>query len=69
MIKYQCKQKEVIKMVTDAELAFWCVCGALALLFFLSMPLIGRYLDNKEAKSIFPHKDFEEYHDDMEDWQ
>lgn len=56
-------------MVSDAELIFWCVCGVLALLFFLSMPLIGRYLDDNEAKSILPHKGFEEYHDDMEDWQ
>ena len=56
-------------MVSDAELIFWCVCGVLALLFILSMPLIGRYLDDNEAKSILPHKGFEEYHDDMEDWQ
>lgn len=56
-------------MVSDTELIFWCVCCALVLLFLLSMPLIGRYLDNKEAKSVFPRKGFEEYHDDMEDWQ
>jgi hypothetical protein len=39
MIKYQCKQEEVIKMVSDAELIFWCVADILAIVF-----LVGVYL-------------------------
>jgi hypothetical protein len=40
MIKCQCKQEEVIKMVTNAELIFWCVAGILAVGFFVSACLL-----------------------------
>ena len=41
MIKYQCKQKEVIKMITDAELIFWCVADILAIIFLVSVHLFA----------------------------
>jgi len=53
-------------MVTDAELIFWIVAGVLAILFFLAIPFIDNYMKNEEAKRVFAHYNFEEYHDDME---
>ena len=41
MIECQCKQEEVIEMVTDAELIFWCVAGILAIVFIVGACLFA----------------------------
>ena len=41
MIECQCKQEEVINMVTDAELIFWCVAVILAIVFLLGVCLFA----------------------------
>lgn len=50
----------------DVELIFWLVCGGLAILFFLVIPFIDNHMKNEEVKRMFAHRNFEEYHDDME---
>lgn len=53
---------------TNAELIFWAVACALALIFiFIVMPTVSNYLDHKDVKRMFSHYERTEYHDDMED--
>jgi hypothetical protein len=51
----------------DCELVFWGVCLGLALLFLLFLPFINNYLNNKDIERMFKNREFEEYHDDMEE--
>lgn len=43
-------------MVTDAELAFWCVCGVLAVLFVIALPFINNYFEYQETKRMFENR-------------
>jgi hypothetical protein len=52
----QVQSKEVITMVTDAELIFWCVAGALCVLFMCAMPFISNYIEYKEAEKMFANR-------------
>ena len=49
----QIQSKEVITMVTDAELVFWCVVGVLCVLFVCAMPFINNYIEYKETERMF----------------
>lgn len=40
-------------MVTDAELIFWCVAGALCVLFVCALPFINNYIEYKETERMF----------------
>lgn len=54
---------------TDAEIIFSIVALILGLLFlFVFLPILHNHILNQEAKRMLPHYDYEEYHDDMEDW-
>ena len=37
-------------MATTAELIFWIVCGVLALLTVIAIPLVSNYLDYKDME-------------------
>ena len=49
----QIQSKEVITMVTDAELVFWCVVGVLCVLFVCAVPFINYYIEYKETVKMF----------------
>lgn len=51
IIKVQ--SKEVITMVTDAELVFWCVMGVMCVLFVCALPFINNYIEYKETERMF----------------
>ena len=40
-------------MVTDAELVFWWVVGALGVLFVCAVPFINNYIEYKETERMF----------------
>ena len=40
-------------MVTEAELVFWRVVGALCVLFMCALPLINSYIEYKETEKMF----------------
>ena len=44
-------------MVTDAELIFWCVCGAIVLVGALALPGIVRYLEQKDYERSLDYSD------------
>ena len=52
----QIQSKEVITMVTDAELVFWCVVGVLCVLFVCAMPFINNYIAYKETEKMFANR-------------
>lgn len=54
---------------TNAELIFWVVALVIAVLSVCAIPCISNYLDNKDVKRMFAHQEYEEYHDDMEDYE
>lgn len=43
-------------MITNAELIFWCVCGAIAILGVLAMPMIDNYFKYKENRRMFEER-------------
>lgn len=54
---------------TDAEIIFWVVALIIGLiLLFVVLPILHNHIQNQEAKRMLSHYDYEEYHDDMEDW-
>ena len=54
---------------TNAELIFWVVALVIAVLCVCAIPFISNYLDNKDVKRMFAYQEYEEYHDDMEDYE
>ncbi len=53
---------------TNAELIWWLVWGAIAVLTLCALPFINNYLENQRAAQMLSHYDYTEYHDDMEDY-
>jgi hypothetical protein len=43
-------------MVTDAELVFWCVVGALCVLLVCALPFINNYMEDKETEKMFANR-------------
>ena len=43
-------------MVTDVELIFWCVVGALCVLFMCALPFINNYIEYKETEKMFANR-------------
>lgn len=52
-------------MPTNSELIFWSVCAIIAILFFITIPFISNYLENKDNERMFDRPDTNL--DDMED--
>lgn len=55
---------------TNEELTFWIVLVVVALaIVFVVAPFMNYWFKNKELDEVLPAYKFEEYHDDMEDYE